>query len=113
MQTFEERVSDQRPGGGRLALPRMLYVFRCGESGLYAFAIDPEGLTLPRRLYPRIRWSLERYVILRQDESSSNAAIVNAALDAIAEHGFHLAHAAVNPELLAVTARQLPAIHRS
>jgi hypothetical protein len=113
MQTLEERVSDRRPGGDHLAPSRTLYVFRCGESGLYAFAIDPEGHTLPWRLYPRIRWSLERCVILRQDESSANAAIVNVALDAIAEHGFHLAHAAVDPELLAVTARQLPAIHRS
>jgi hypothetical protein len=80
-----------------------LYVFRCSESGLYALATDPEGHKLPSRLYPRIHWSLVRCVVLRKDESSSNTAIVNVALDAIAEHGFHLAHAAVHAELLAVT----------
>src|SRR5580692_3349764 len=94
MQTLQERVADRRPGGGHLAPPRTLYVFRCGESGLYAFATDPEGHTLPWQLYPRIRWSLERSVILRQDERSSNSAIVNVVLDAIAEYGFHLTHAA-------------------
>jgi hypothetical protein len=81
----------------------MLYLFRGGESGLYALATDPEGHKLPSQLYPRIRWSLVRCVVLRLDESSSNTAIVNVALDAIAEHGFHLAHAAVHAELLAVT----------
>jgi hypothetical protein len=105
MQTLEERVSDRRPGGGRPAPEITLYVFRCGESGLYALATDPEGRKLPWRLYPRIRWSLARRVMLRRDESLSNIAIVNVALAAIAEHGFHLAHAAVHAELLAVTAQ--------
>jgi hypothetical protein len=39
-----------------------------------------------------------------RSRKSPNTAIVNVALDAIAEHGFHLAHAAVHAELPAVTA---------
>jgi hypothetical protein len=105
MQTLEQRVSDRRPGGRKSAPARTLYVFRCSESGLYALATDPEGRKLPWRLYPRIRWSLARCVILRRDESLSNTAIVNVALAAIAEHGFHLAHTAVHAQLLAVTAQ--------
>ena len=105
MQPLEERVSDRRPRDGRSAPARRLYVFRCGESGLYALAADPQGHALPWRLYPQIRWLLQRSVILRQQENASNTAIVNVVLDAIAEHGFHLAHAAVHAELLAVTAQ--------
>jgi len=49
------------------------------------------------------RW--DRLQAPRDHESSPNTAIVNVALDAIAEHGFHLAHAAVHAELPAVTAQ--------
>jgi len=105
MQMLEQRVSDRRPSGRKSAPARTLYLFRCDESGLYALATDPEGHKLPWRLYPRLRWSLARCVILRQDGSLSNTAMVNVVLDAIAEHGFHLAHTAVHPELLAVTAQ--------
>jgi hypothetical protein len=78
--------------------PMTIYLFRCGESGLYAFTADPSGQILPSRIYPQIRWRFERRVTLRSDENSLRHKIVSKILDAIAEHGFHLTHAAVNAE---------------
>ena len=81
-----------------LLLAKTIYLFRCGESGLYAFTADPSGRVLPSRIYPQIRWRFERRVTLRPDGNSSKRKIVRAILDSIAEHGFHLTHAAVNAE---------------
>src|SRR4029077_7752330 len=77
---------------------KTIYLFRCGESGLYAFTADPSGHILPSRIYPQMRWRFERCVTLRSDENSLRHKIVSKILDAIAEHGFHLTHAAVNAE---------------
>lgn len=85
------------------ALAETIYLFRCGESGLYAFTADPEGHILPSRIYPRVRWRFERLVTLRPERNSPKRKILQATLDAIGEQGFHLAHAAVNTELLAFT----------
>jgi hypothetical protein len=90
---------ENRPMAARcLSLAKTIYLFRCGESGLYAFTADPSGHVLPSRIYPQIRWRLERSVTLQQNEYSPNRKIVTAILDAIAEHGFHLTHAAVAAE---------------
>ena len=67
-----------------------IYVFRCGESGLYAFTADRTGRILPSRIYPQVRWRLERRVTLRRDKNSANQEIINATLDAIRRHGFYL-----------------------
>lgn len=82
----------------RLSIARTIYLFRCDESGLYAFTADPSGHILPSRIYPRIRWRFERSVKLQPNRNSPNRKIVRAILDAIAEHGFHLTHAAVAAE---------------
>jgi hypothetical protein len=81
-----------------MSLAKTVYLFRCGESGLYAFTADPSGHTLPSRIYPQIRWRFERRVIPRPAKNSSKRKIASAILDAIAEHGFHLTHAAVSAE---------------
>jgi hypothetical protein len=86
-----------------MSFAKTIYVFRCGESGLYAFTADPKGHILPSRIYPRIRWQIERTVTLSLNKNSPNGKIVRATLDAISKHGFQLTHAAVNAELLAFT----------
>ena len=78
---------------------RTVYLFRCGESGLYAFAADREGRFLPSRLYPRMLWRLERAAILRVDRNSHHREYLRAALEAISKHGFHLSHIALDEEL--------------
>ena len=94
-----KRQFENRPTAARcLSQAKTIYLFRCGESGLYAFTADPSGHILPSRIYPQIRWRFERRVTLRPDENSRKRKIVMAILDAIAEHGFHLTHAAVNAE---------------
>jgi hypothetical protein len=75
-----------------------IYLFRCGESGLYAFTADPSGHILPSRIYPQISWRFERHLTLRRAKNSSKWKLASAILDAIAEHGFHLTHAAVSAE---------------
>jgi hypothetical protein len=84
---------------------KTIYVFRCGESGLYAFTVDPEGHLLPSRIYPLVSWRLDRRLTLRLDRNSPRRNIVKAILDAIVKHGFQLAHAAVDTELFAFTAQ--------
>jgi hypothetical protein len=81
-----------------LSLAKTIYLFRCGESGLYAFTDHPDGHGLPSIIYPQIRWRFERQVTLQPDRNSSERGIVRATLDAIAKHGFHLAHAAIDAE---------------
>jgi hypothetical protein len=81
-----------------MSLAKTIYLFRCGESGLYAFTADPSGHTLPSRIYPQIRWRFERRVKLRPDRNSPKWQIASSILDAITEHGFHLTHAAVDAE---------------
>jgi hypothetical protein len=73
-----------------------IYLFRCGETGLFAFTADPNGQILPSGMYPQIKWRLEQRVTLRTATNLRGRKIARAALDAIAKHGFHLTHAAVN-----------------
>jgi hypothetical protein len=105
MHTFKKRVVGRRSGGRYLSLAKTIYLFRCGDSGLYAFTADRKGRMLPSRMYPRVRWRFERPVTLRLERTSPKKKMVKATLDAIVEHGFHLIHAAVNAELLAFAAR--------
>lgn len=101
MHTPKKRFKNRRSERQCKSPTETIYVFRCGESGLYAFTADPKGHILPSRIYPRVRWRLERRVTLRLDRNSPNGKIVRATLDAIAKDGFRLTHAAVNAELLA------------
>jgi hypothetical protein len=94
-----KRQFENRPmAARRLSIAKTIYLFRCGESGLYAFTADPSGYILPSRIYPQIRWRFERSVTLQWDRNLPKRKIVRAILDAIAEHGFHLTHAAVDAE---------------
>jgi hypothetical protein len=65
-----------------------IYVFRCGESGLYALTADPTGEILPSQIYPQVSWHLERRVTLERDKSSAKQELINATLDAINKRGF-------------------------
>jgi hypothetical protein len=78
-----------------------IYLFRCGDSGLYALTEDSSGSTLPSRIYPQIRWRFERLVTVRTDSNSLKQKIMQAILDSIAKEGFKLIHASVSPELYA------------
>jgi hypothetical protein len=100
MHTLNKQSQNRRSGGRHSSPTKAVYVFRCGESGLYAFTADPKGHTLPSRIYPRIRWLHVRRVTLRLDKNPSKGEIVRATLDAIKTHGFWLTHAAANAELL-------------
>ena len=103
MHTLKMRFENQRSDGQCVSSTKTIYVFRCGESGLYAFTADPQGYSLPSRIYPGICWWLERCVTLRLDRNSLKEKIVRTTLDEIAKHGFQLTHAALNSELLAFT----------
>jgi hypothetical protein len=81
-----------------MLLAKTIYLFRCGETGLYAFTVDPSGHILPSRIYPQIRWRFERRVTLRLDGNVPKRQTATAILDAIAKNGFHLTHAAVSAE---------------
>jgi hypothetical protein len=81
-----------------LSLAKTIYLFRGGESGLYAFTADPDGHMLPSGIYPQIRWRFERRVTLRPARNLPEGRIVRATLDAIAKHGFHLTHVAIDAE---------------
>ena len=103
MRALKKRPENRRSGSKCPSPARTIYVFRCGESGLYALTADPKGHILPSRIYPRVRWRLERRVTLRLDTNSSNEKIARTTLDVIAKHGFQLTHAAIDVEPLAFT----------
>jgi hypothetical protein len=84
-----------------------IYVFRCGESGLYAFTADRKGRMLPSQIYPQIIWRFEQALTLRVDENSSRDQILKAALDGVARVGFHLIHGAIYGELLGFSTQDI------
>src|SRR3984957_19089699 len=98
MPVLKRQFESQLAAARCLSLAKTIYLFRCGESGLYAFTADPSGNILPSRIYPLIRWRFERRVTPRSEENSLRHKILSEILDAIAEQGFHLTHAAVNAE---------------
>ena len=80
--------------------PKRIYVFRCNESGLYAFTADREGRMLPSQMCPEISWGFEQALTFRLDGNSWRDSILSVMLDRVLEHGFHLIHAAQYGELL-------------
>jgi hypothetical protein len=82
-----------------LSKSKKLYVFRCGETGLYGLTSDPAGHSLPSRLYPQIRWRFERCVMPGVDPHLRRTEIARTIFDAIAEHGFYLTHGAIGTGL--------------
>jgi hypothetical protein len=101
MEGLKKRAESRRSDSRYLPPVHTIYLFRCGESGLYAFTADPKGHILPSEIYPRVLWRFEQPVTLRLERNSPKRQIAKAVLNAIARHGFHLAHAAINAELLA------------
>jgi hypothetical protein len=89
------------------SLVKNIYVFRCDESGLYAFTADRKGQMLPSQIYPQIAWRFEQKLTLRFDENSLRDQMLRGALDGIAKRGFHLVHAAVYGELLGFTMQDI------
>src|ERR1700722_10544423 len=98
MPVLKRQFESQLAAARCLSLAKTIYLFRCGESGLYAFTADPSGHILPSRIYPQIRWRFEGRITLQPDKHSQQWKIARAILDAIAVHGFHLTHAALNAE---------------
>jgi hypothetical protein len=90
---------------------KRIYVFRCDESGLYAFTADRKGCMLPSDIYPQVTWRFEQALTLRLDENSSRDQILRAALDGVTKRGFHLIHAAVYGELLGFTGQDIRTSH--
>ncbi len=82
-----------------------IFVFRCNESGLYAFTTDREGRMLPSHMYPQITWTFEHTLMLRLNGNSWRDQILRVTLDGVAERGFHLIHAALYGELLGFIAQ--------
>jgi hypothetical protein len=48
MHTFNKQSQYRRSVSRHSSPTKEVYVFRCGESGLYAFTADPKGHILPR-----------------------------------------------------------------
>jgi hypothetical protein len=105
MYTLIKRRENRRSRGQGMSPTKTIYVFRCAESGLYAFTADPEGHLLPSRIYPLVSWRLDGRLTLWLDRNSPRRDIVKAMLNAIVKDGFQLAHAAVDTELFSFTAQ--------
>jgi hypothetical protein len=99
--SLREPIENRHVEGASFPVTKTIYLFRCGDSGLYALTADSSGSALPSRIYPQIRWRFERLVTMRTDSNSLKQKIVQAILDSIAKEGFKLIHASVNPELYA------------
>jgi hypothetical protein len=94
VSSLKKRLQNRGADVRNLPLAEVVYLFRCGETGLYAFTADPNGQMLPSKLYPQIKWRLERRMTLRPAANSPEGKVSRATLAAIAKHGFHLTHAA-------------------
>jgi len=88
-----DKIDTRSPG-------RLIYVFRCNKRGLYALTADPKGRMLPSQICPEITWGFEQALTFRVDGNSWRDSILSVTLDRVAEHGFHLIHAALYGELL-------------
>jgi hypothetical protein len=69
------------------------YIFRCGETGLYALTADRTGDILPSQIYPQVRWRFERPLAHRRDQNAAKLEFIKATLDAVRRRGFYLTHA--------------------
>ena len=85
-----ERVAVE--AGEKELIAHSVYLFRCGESGVFAVTVDRTGQILPR-VYPRMRWSFQRQVALRSDDNAAKQGTFKAALDSIKRRGFCLTYA--------------------
>jgi hypothetical protein len=111
----EERVKQHQTSAASLekhltkidapSTARRIFVFRCNESGLYAFTADRKGRMLPSQMYPQITWRFEHTLTLRLNGNSWRDQILRVTLDGVAERGFHLIHAALYGELLGFIAQ--------
>jgi hypothetical protein len=100
--SLKESVENRHAGNPSSPVTKTIYLFRCGDSGLYALTADSSGSALPSRIYPQIRWRFERLVTVRTDNNSLKQKIVQAILDSITKDGFKLIHTSVSPELYAI-----------
>jgi hypothetical protein len=100
--SLKKPAGNRRAGSPSAPVTETIYLFRCGDSGLYALTTDSSGSALPSRIYPQIRWRFERVVTVRTDRNSPKQKIVQATLDCIAKEGFELIHASVSPERYAI-----------
>jgi hypothetical protein len=82
-----------------LPRPKCIYMFRRGDSGLYAYTTDLAGRPFPSQLYGQMSWHYVRRVALRLPKDSADQLVTKEALDAIAKQGFYLMHAAIHAEL--------------
>lgn len=99
--SLKEPVENRHAGRPSSPVTKTIYLFRCGDSGLYALTADSSGSALPSRIYPQIRWRFERLVTVGTDSNSLTQKIVQTIFDSIAQEGFKLIHASVHPELYA------------
>ena len=90
---------------GKKADKETIYIFRCDESGLYAFTTDREGRMLPSQIYPRLHWRFEQAITVSVNGTSARDKILKVALEGIAKRGFHLLPAELYGELLGFTAQ--------
>jgi hypothetical protein len=87
-----------RREGQHLPRSKIIYVFRCGDTGLYALTADRTGRLLPSQLYGQIRWRYDRCRTLQGRRNNASQEIIKATLDAVEKHGFYLTHAAMEAE---------------
>ena len=99
--SLKQPIEKWQTGSPSSPVTKTIYLFRCGDSGLYALTADSSGSGLPSRIYPQIRWRFERLVTVRTDSNSLKQRVMQAILDSIAKEGFKLIHASVSPELYA------------
>ena len=96
VSSLKKRIRNRGADIRNLPFAEAIYLFRCGETGLYALTADPSGKILPSKLYPQIKWRLERHVTLQPAANSPDGRISRATRGAIAKHGFYLTHAAAH-----------------
>jgi hypothetical protein len=95
-QKTDSPIGKESPGN-------TIYIFRCDESGLYAFTADRAGRALPAQIYPLISWRFEEAVTLRFDGHPNRDKILSAALDGVVTNGFYLIHTALYGELFGLS----------
>jgi hypothetical protein len=99
-QNMTQRRADSVAKIDRRSRGQLVYVFRCNKRGLYALTADPEGRMLPSQICPEITWGFEQALTFRLDGNSWRDSILSVMLDRVAEHGFHLIHAALYGDLV-------------
>ena len=91
--------SGRRRSMSRLSRSR-LYLFRYGNSALYACAADNSEHALPKPTSSEIQWTYEGAVRLVHSERVGCRKAVKTMLEAIRNDGFYLMHQAFQDELL-------------